>query len=195
MHIFIDNPTLKPKTPAESNLKHHPLTELYLTNRRLYRNADDTYKEPRYVVPESEALDPIINEHLQLLHAGRDKVWAAIQKKYYGTNCQEVIFALKLCKNCTLNGPSATKAPLVPIITGRAWERVQIDLIDMQHEPSRQSKQILHIKDHFNKYTQLYPLKCKNAEPIADALLFSLQRSCPQRSCMQITGRNSKGLS
>jgi IS30 family transposase len=28
---------------------------------------------------------------------------------------------------------------------------------------------ILHIKDHFSKYTQLYPLKSKHADPIAEA--------------------------
>jgi hypothetical protein len=37
----------------------------------------------------------------------------------------------------------------------------------MRHEPSSQFKWILHIKDHFSKYTQLYPLKSKHAEPVA----------------------------
>lgn len=76
---------------------------------------------------------------------------------------------LKLCKNCALNRPAATKAPLQPIVSGRAWERVQVDLIDMRHEPSGQYKWILHVKDHFSKYTQLYALKSKHSEPIAEA--------------------------
>jgi hypothetical protein len=74
---------------------------------------------------------------------------------------------IKLCKNCALNRPAATKAPLHPIVTERAWERVQVDLIDMRHEPSGQYKWILHIKDHFSKYTQLYALKSKHADRIA----------------------------
>ena len=49
-----------------------------------------------------------------------------------------------------------TKAPLQPIITGRGRERVQIDVIDMRHEPSGHFKWILYIKDYFSKYTQLY---------------------------------------
>ena len=78
MHFFIDDPTLKPKDNEEANLKHRALIKFQLIHNKLYRNADATYAQPRYVVLESEALNLIINEHLQLLHVGRDKVWAAI---------------------------------------------------------------------------------------------------------------------
>ncbi|KIN03298.1 hypothetical protein OIDMADRAFT_53095 [Oidiodendron maius Zn] len=149
MHIFLDTPDQKPENSTESNLKHRALIEFELISNRLYRQGDKKYPDPRYVVPESEAFDTIVNENLQLLHAGRDKVWAAIQQKYYGITCSEVTIVLKLCKNCALNRPAATKAPLQPIVSGRAWERVQVDLIDMRHEPSGQYKWILHIKDHF----------------------------------------------
>jgi hypothetical protein len=70
MHIFLDNPALKLENPTDSNLKHRALIEFQLINNRLYRLPDKTHKEPRYVVPESEAFDIIVNEHLQLLHAG-----------------------------------------------------------------------------------------------------------------------------
>ena len=147
----------------------------------------------RYAVPESEAFDVIINEHLELLHAGRDKVWAAVQHKYYGIARQDVTFILKLCKNCALNRPATTKAPLVPIITERAWERVQIDLIDMRHEPSGQFKWILHIKDHFSKYTQLYPLKSKHAEPIAEAFALFIAAFLPPKIVQADNGKEFKG--
>jgi hypothetical protein len=136
MHVHLDDPTLKVEGPADSNLKHRAHTEFQLVNRQLFRNPDKTHKHPRYVCPESEAFDTIVNMHLQLLHAGRDKVWAGIQEMYYGISRQEVTFVLKLCKNYALNRPATTKAPLVPIISSRAWERVQIDLIDIRHEPS-----------------------------------------------------------
>jgi len=178
LHVFLDDPTLKPKTPSESRLKHRAITEFELTHNKLYRQPDNRHLVSRYVVPESVAFDIIANEHLQLLHAGREKVWSVVQQKYYGINRQEVAFVLKLCKNCALNRPAATKAPLQPIITGRAWERVQIDLIDMRHEPSGQFKWILHIKDHFSKYTQLYPLKSMHAEPIAAAFDMFITAFC-----------------
>jgi hypothetical protein len=38
----------------------------------------------------------------------------------------------------------------------------------MCYKPLGQYKWILHIKDHFSKYTQLYPLKSKHAELIAN---------------------------
>jgi IS30 family transposase len=38
----------------------------------------------------------------------------------------------------------------------------------MRHKPLGQYKWILHIKDHFSKYTQLYLLKSKHIEPIAE---------------------------
>lgn len=162
-------------------------------HNKLYRRADARHLTPPYVVPESEAFDIIANENLQLLYAGRERVWSVVQQKYYGISRQEVAFVLKPCKNCALNRPVATKAPLQPIITGRAWERVQVDLIDMRHEPSGQFKWILHIKDHFSKYTQLYPLKSKHSGPIAESFALFIVAFCLQKLYKTITERNSKG--
>jgi hypothetical protein len=162
-------------------------------NNKLYRRADTRFPDPRYVVPESEAFDLIANEHLQLLHAGQTKTWAAVQQKYYGVKREDIGFILKRCKNCALNRPAGTKAPLVPIITGRAWERVQIDLIDMRHEPSGQFKWILHIKDHFSKYTQLHPLKSKHAEPIAAAFAQFVAAFLPPKIMQADNGKEFKG--
>jgi hypothetical protein len=146
-----------------------------------------------FVVPKAEVFDVIAQEHLKLLHAGRNKVWPTIEQQYYGIKREDVEFILKRCKNCTLNRPNATKAPLVPIISGRAWERVQIDLIDMRHEPSGQYKWILHIKDHFSKYTQLYPLKSKHAGPIADCFAQFIAAFLPPKIMQADNGKEFKG--
>jgi CMP-N-acetylneuraminic acid synthetase len=74
MYIFIDDPALKLANPVESNLKYRVTTEFYLTYNKLYKNSDSRFQEPRYIVPESEAFDIIINIYLQLLYTGRDKV-------------------------------------------------------------------------------------------------------------------------
>ena len=113
MRTFLTDSTLKPQNPTESSLRHRTLTSFYLIDEKLYRNPNTAYKEPRYVVLESEALDLIISEHLQLLHAGRDKVWASIQQKYYGISRQEVAFVLKLCKNRVLNWPATDRKSVV----------------------------------------------------------------------------------
>jgi hypothetical protein len=136
MHLHLDTPDLKPENPTDSRLKHRAHIEFQLVNNKLFRRPDSKFLNPRYTVLESEAFDTITNEHLQHLYTGYIKTWAAVQQKYYRITRQEVAFVIKLCKNCTLNRPAATKALLVPIISGRTWERVQIDLIDMRYKPS-----------------------------------------------------------
>ncbi|KFY30928.1 hypothetical protein V494_08032 [Pseudogymnoascus sp. VKM F-4513 (FW-928)] len=123
----------------------------------------------------------------------RNKVWPTIEQQYYGIKREEVEFILKRCKNCSLNRPNTTKAPLVPIISGRAWDRVQIDLIDMRHDPSGENKWILHIKDHFSKYTQLYPLRSKHAEPIADCFALFIAAFLPPKIMQADDGKEFKG--
>ncbi|KFY96373.1 hypothetical protein V500_02472, partial [Pseudogymnoascus sp. VKM F-4518 (FW-2643)] len=185
IHVHLDNPTLKPENPVDSRLKHRAHTEFQLINNKLYRRPDSKFPNPRYTVPESEAFDIIANEHLQLLHAGYMKTWATIQQKYYGIKREEILRDKA--------GRATTKAPLVPIVSRRAWERVQIDLIDMRHEPSGQFKWILHIKDHFSKYTQLYPLKSKHAEPIAEAFALFIAAFLPPKIMQADNGKEFKG--
>jgi hypothetical protein len=61
--------------------------------------------------------------------------------------------------------PNRIRPPLEPEF---ALEKVQIDLVDMRHQPDRQYKWILHVKDHFTMFSCLYPLKSKQAEEVAD---------------------------
>ncbi|CAF4507119.1 unnamed protein product, partial [Didymodactylos carnosus] len=44
-------------------------------------------------------------------------------------------------------------------------------LIDMRSMPDDEYKWILHTKDHFSKFSWAYPLKLKEAEPVAAKLL------------------------
>jgi hypothetical protein len=69
---------------------------------------------------------------------------------------------------------------------------VQINLINMQHEPSCQFKWILYIKDHFLKYTQLYPLKSKHAEPIAEAFALFIAAFSPLKIMQADNGKEFK---
>jgi hypothetical protein len=87
MHIFLDNPQLKPENQIDSRLKSRTLSEFELIANKLYRHPTTLYPDlPRLVVPESEVFDTVVHEHLQLLYAGHDKVWAAVRQKYYGIN-------------------------------------------------------------------------------------------------------------
>ena len=63
----------------------------------------------------------------------------------------------------------------------------------MRHELSGQYKWILHIKDHFSKYTQLYPLKSKHAELIADAFALFIAAFLPPKIMQADNGKEFKG--
>ena len=52
----------------------------------------------------------------------------------------------------------------------KLFERVQIDLIDMWHEPDGQWKWIVHMKDHFSKFSKLDASKSNSAEEIAEVV-------------------------
>jgi hypothetical protein len=121
IRTILQNPTaFKPTDQESMNLKHRAQFDFELINNKLYKQKDIQYRNPRYVVLKAEVFDVIAQEHLKLLHAGRNKVWPTIKQQYYGIKRKDVEFILKRCKNCTLNRPNITKAPLVPIISGRA---------------------------------------------------------------------------
>ena len=48
--------------------------------------------------------------------------------------------------------------------------RVQVDLIDFRSRPDGEYKWIMHVRDHFSKFSWAYPLKCASevAEHLAD---------------------------
>jgi hypothetical protein len=70
---------------------------------------------------------------------------------------------------------------------------VQIDFIDIRHKPSGQFKWILHIKDHFLKYTQLYPLKSKYAKLIAKAFALFIAAFLPLKIMQADNEKEFKG--
>jgi hypothetical protein len=74
LHVFLDDPTLKPTTPSESRRQHQAITEFKLTHNKLYRKANTRNLVPRYVVLESEAFDIVTNAYLQLLYTSQQKV-------------------------------------------------------------------------------------------------------------------------
>ncbi|KFY75310.1 hypothetical protein V499_04706 [Pseudogymnoascus sp. VKM F-103] len=180
IHTILEDPAaFIPHNKESTNLKHHTLSSFKLVNNKLYKQSDrrSDKQHLRAVVQKAKVFDVIAQEHLKLLHAGRNKVWPTIKQKYYGIKREDVEFILKR----------------FPIISGRAWERVQIDLIDMRHEPSGQYKWILHIKDHFSKYTQLYPLKSKHAEPIAECFAQFIAAFLPPKIMQADNGKEFKG--
>jgi transposase InsO family protein len=57
---------------------------------------------------------------------------------------------------------------LTPIVSSAVLKRVQINLIDFSNKPDQSYKYVLHIKDHFSKYTALYACRDKTAAAVRD---------------------------
>jgi hypothetical protein len=167
MQHFLYDKDLKLTSRANSTTKFWAWADYKMINEKLYWKADEKHEYPQIAVSENDAFDVIVKEHLQLIHAGRDKTWAAVDAKYYGIQKTDVAWVCAHCKNCILNRPSKSKPLLKPIVADKTFKRLQIDLIDIQHESSGNYTWILHIKDYFSKYSMLYPLHSKHASPIA----------------------------
>ena len=69
-----------------------------------------------------------------------------------------------------MNRANRSRPALQPIISNAILERIQIDLIDFRHEPDGQYQWVLHIKDHFSKFSTLYAQKSKQAIEVRDHL-------------------------
>jgi len=111
--------------------------------------------------------DLIVKEHAnELMHAGRDKTWAEIDRKYYGITKMEVAFLLEHCATCAKTRSGKTVAPLESIIVKELWERLQIDLIDFWHLRQK-LKWCLHVRDNFSKFSGAYPMETKESENVA----------------------------
>ena len=155
-----------------NKLKFEAKTKYRLIDRQLYRVTES--KDGSEVVLRQafvyDAGSIIAACHKTIGHAGEDKTHAEVCKKFYGISRQSLKHLLKQCETCMKMAPNKSKAPLQPICVERAMERLQIDLMDMGSIPAGPYKWILHIKDHFSKYSMLFALTTKESSKIADFL-------------------------
>jgi len=104
------------------------------------------------------------------LNAGNKKTFHLVQQQFYGISRQKVVWVLKNCGICIQSRPSNSRAPLEATQSNYSLERVQIDLVDMRATPHKGNHWILHIKDHFSKYSFLYALPNKTAAGVANCI-------------------------
>ena len=159
--------------PAErlqwSNYKYDALKHYMQEHGQLYRKAEGRFGN-REVVLEQDVYDRIVECHSIAQHAGYQKTFALVKERYYGISRGEVVEVLKHCLTCSRTRPSNSRAPLEPIVSNCTLERVQIDLVHMRAIPDGDFQWILHIKDHFSKFSSLYALKRKTAQEVYDKM-------------------------
>lgn len=153
------------------NQRHDALTYYLIKDgKKLFRKGTAKDNIPgldREVVRPADIFYKIQAVHTQLRHAGMNKTTIGVRDRYYGITRTEVEWLLKHCQTCLLSQQNTSSAPLEPIVSDHTLQRIQIDLVDMRHEPDEQFKWILHIKDHFSKWSSLFPLKSKIAAKVA----------------------------
>jgi hypothetical protein len=88
---------------------------------------------------------------------GVEKTFERILENYYGITKAHVKWVVKRCNICCVTTSAKTKAPVIPILSGRCLDRIQFNLMDFWSIPDTsingvEFKWILQIKDTFLKY-------------------------------------------
>ena len=109
--------------------------------------------------------------HERVGHSGREKTWSEVQANYSWIRYDTISLFLKTCSQCSLGKLLKNRPCGKPIVSLGFLSRVQIDLIDMTSRPDQDFKWILHMRDHFSKFSWAYPLKSKRALEVADKLV------------------------
>lgn len=115
----------------------------------------------RIVACTYDAFHFVKRAHEELQHAGYHKTYNHLCRTIYGISRADVKWLVNKCQICLFNRPNKTRGPLQPIVSTHILERIQIDLIDMRHEPDGHFKWIAHIKDHYSKFSMLEALTSK----------------------------------
>jgi hypothetical protein len=160
----------------------------------LHRKPKSESELPRRVIPMSESFDRIKEGHTQLGHAGYVKTFKAFQQRYYGITKEQVQWLIGRCQTCLKNRPNRSCGELEPIVSNRILEQVQLDFIDMRHEPDYQYKWILHVIDHFSKFSTLFAVKSKQAVEVADAIAQWIGQFEPPAILQCDNGKEFKGV-
>ena len=96
---------------------------------------------------------------------------------------------IELCDQCVSR--KLFPKPIVgkPIISVGFMSCMQIDLLDMRSVEHNGFKWIFHAKDHFSKYSWLYPLTSKEAVNVAEVLKSIFYQFGPPRILQSDNGR------
>jgi hypothetical protein len=167
-HADLQPPSDKGDKQIFNNQKHDARHNYKINeHNQLIRLPQRQGENDRIVVCEYDAFGHVARIHKRGGHNGYRKRFDAVHEELYGLKRNDVKWLINHCQLCQVNRSNSTRAPLNPIIATEVYERVQADLIDMRHQPDGHNKWILHIKDHYSKYSTLYALTNKTASEVA----------------------------
>ena len=107
------------------------------------------------VVAKESMFETLVKCHERVGHSGRRKTWDEVKKNYAGIRFDVIPLFLSTCKQCNERRPAKNPPSGRPMIALGFLTRVQMDLIDFSSRPDGDYRYILHVRDHFSKYSLL----------------------------------------
>lgn len=177
------------------NQRNYAFKYYQLVIGQVFRKPDAKSLLPlRATVTDTEIFNIIQKCHVLLKQVGYRKTYKAIEQEYYGIVREDVLWLLTRCRICLVNRPNRSRGVLEPIVSNDTLEQVQIDLVDLRHEPDGQYKWLLHIRHHFSKFTSLYALKSKQCIEVASHIAQWIGCFGPLRILQCDNGKEFKGV-
>lgn len=135
-----------------------------------------TASDNKKVVPKRDIYRLLCEAHTATAHRGRDKTERYLRNYYTGI-CQDVVnLFVSLCK-LHQEQKSVTnhckKPILTPIKANQFLGHVEMDLIDFRNLPCEchlRHLWVVHVVDHYTKFSWLFALQRKQTEEVAGAL-------------------------
>ena len=160
-------------------------------------------KNGRTVIPKRELFKILTDAHSAIAHRGRDKTDHYVRERYAGINQEVTELFVSLCTlhQSQRSVTSFMKKPVIkPIAADSFLKHVEIDLTDFRNLPcscSSSHKWVLHINDHYSKYSWLIPLKSKTCEEVVQALqnvffMFGFPHTLHSDNGKEFTGQKMK---
>jgi len=155
------------------------INNLKKTINELWKNTNITVHimEKQIRIKDPYTIKTILNDYHLLPtsgHAGITKMTKNIMKKYCWTGLQQdVADYVKHCSMCQRNKHGKTKNQPMEITTTaeNGFEKIYIDLVGPLTETVDNFKYILSVQDELTKFIEAIPIKTKEAESVAEALV------------------------
>lgn len=146
----------------------------YSTEKNLlfFKQGPDSFL--RFFTLEEELFktDFIKLQHVNMGHAGRDRLYNFIKTKAYGILKKDVSDMISECEICQSHRSLVTRPIIRPIIAKHPRERYIVDLIDFRYysEVNDGFKWMLVMVDSFSKFMWTVPLIDKSASTVVPAI-------------------------
>ena len=116
------------------------------------------------------------------------------QKTVFYQLLEQHINSVYTCKQCNERRPAKNPPSGRPMIALGFLTRVQMDLIDFSSRPDGDYRYILHVRDHFSKYSWAFPLTSKRASEVAEKIVELFCTFGPAKFSSQTMAENSLHL-